>query len=284
MTEDAPNSTTTRWWVAGIVVVIVVIAIVATALLRGGDQETDPAPTPSPDTESSTSTPEDTDGDDQAEGSVSGDAFGRRVVTPGNDRGNPLTDQIHRSDDLCSDQEQARTPEGLEIQRTHNVMTVWSTSDGPSDNTETVPGGYSHTPAGAALAAWNLSTLANAGGDVSTDVLADYMGMSDQDGEEFRRIVEAEGGSQAIGQRQGSDDLMVPDGHRILSCADDLVIVELAKPLGADASGPTDTYWQVMRIPMIWQDGHWEINGQDNNSAVRETINDLGSEWSRWEF
>ncbi|MGP6175495.1 hypothetical protein [Corynebacterium sp. A21] len=281
MKVDAPKNNSARWWIAGIVAVIVVIALVATALLRSGGQS-DPEPITAP--EPSTSAPESTEDEADTESSVSADAFGRRVVTPGNERGNPLTDQLHRTDDLCSDQEQARTLEGLEIQRTHNVMTVWSTSDGPSDNAEAIPEGYSRTPAGAALAAWNLSTLANAGGDVSTDVLADYMGMSDQDGDEFRRIVEEEGGSQAIEQRLGSEDLMVPDGHRILSCADDLVIVELAKPLGADASGPTDTYWQVLRIPMVWQDGHWEINGRDENSAARETINELGSEWSQWDF
>lgn len=283
MDEDAPKNTSARWWILGIVAALVVVAIVATSLLQSGGQN-DPEPTTEPEPEPSTSAPENTEDGAGTESSVSADAFGRRVVTPSNDRGTPLADQLHRTDDLCSDQEQARTPEGLEIQRTHNVMTVWSTSDGPSDNAEAIPEGYSRTPAGAALASWNLSTLANAGGDVSTDVLADYMGMSDQDGDEFRRIVEEEGGSQAIEQRQGSEDLMVPDGHRILSCADDLVIVELAKPLGADASGPTDTYWQVMRIPMIWQDGHWEINGQDNNNAVRETINELGSEWSPWGF
>lgn len=274
----------TSWWILGLVAVIVLVVIIVTAVIRSGGEQPGSDPTSAPEAEPTTSAPNNTDQDGTAQGSVSADAFGRRVVTPANERGNPLTHQVHGSDELCSNQEQVRTPEGLEIQRTYNVMTVWSTSDGPSDNSSAVPEGYSRTPAGAALAAWNLSTLVNAGGDVATDVLADYMGMSDQDGQEFRRIVEEEGGSQALDQRQGSEDLLVPDGHRILSCADDLVIVELAKPLGADASGPTDTYWQVLRIPMTWQDGHWEINGQDNNNAVRETLTELGSEWARWDF
>lgn len=272
------------WWTLGFVAVIVVVVIIVTAVMRSGEKPPDSASTPAPEAEPTTSAPNNTDEDGAAQESVSADTFGRRVVTPANERGNPLTDQVHRSDELCSNQEQVRTPEGLEIQRTHNVMTVWSTSDGPLDTSNAVPEGYSRTPAGAALAAWNLSTLVNAGGGVATDVLADYMGMSDQDGQKFRRIVEDEGSSQALDQRQGSEDLMVPDGHRILSCADDLVIVELAKPLGADATGPTDTYWQVLRIPMIWQDGHWEINGQDDNDAVRETLTELGSEWARWDF
>lgn len=282
MSDDGANRAATRWWILGILAVIVVVAIVATALLRGGGQQTESSSPPQ--AAPSTTAPDTPEDEGETENSVSADAFGRRVVTPSNDRGTPLTDQVHRTGDLCSHQEQVRTPKGLEIQRTHNVMTIWSTSDGPTDTTGVIPEEYSRTPAGAALAAWNLSTLTNAGGDVSTEVLADYMGMSDEDGAEFRRIVKEEGGSAAIGQRQGSEDLMVPDGHRILSCADDLVIVELAKPLGADVSGPTDTYWQVLRIPMIWQGGQWQINGQDDNTAVRETLHELGSEWSRWEF
>jgi hypothetical protein len=84
--------------------------------------------------------------------------------------------------------------------------------------------------------------------------------------------------------REDWKNVTVPDGFRVLSCADDLVNIELAKPLGADVQGPSDKYWQVLRLPMLWQGDHWEINGADDNNVERETINELGSEWSRWEF
>ncbi|MGO3084473.1 hypothetical protein [Ancrocorticia populi] len=272
------------WWILGSITLIVVAVLVVVAVVRGGSQASvsDSTSTPPEETSASSSAPRAPS--ETAEDSISADAFGRKVVTPANGRGNPLSPQTQRNAESCSQEEKNRAPDGLEIQRIHNVMTVWSTSDGPTDISTEVPNGYSRTPAGAALAAWNLSTLVNAGGDVSTDVLADYMGLSEQKGQEFRRVVEEDGGSQSRQQLPGSEALLVPDGHRVVSCTDDLIVVELAKPLGADASGPTEKYWQVMRIPMLWKDGHWEINGKDNNDAFRETVSELGSEWKRWDF
>nr|WP_172688406.1 hypothetical protein [Corynebacterium glutamicum] len=276
-------NTTKKIWIA-IIAVVAIIAVIGVSmwLARGeGDNSEQNLTQP---TEQSSSSPNESSESDTPHSGVSSDAFGRRVVTPSSQQGVALTEQVHQGAEICSPQEQVRAPEQIEIQRTHNVMTVWSVSDGPSDASELIPEGYSHTPTGAALAAWNLFSLTNAGGEVTATVFADYMGLSEQESVEYRAVVEADGGSEAISQRQGSEALLVPDAHRILSCADDLIVVELAKPLGADSSGITDTYWQVLRFPMIWKDDKWEINGKDDNSAVRQTLTDLGSGWTRWEF
>ena len=267
-------------WIAGAVVLVVVVAVAAVLIFRSpAEQANDNADRPAtaaPTTEKVEPA--------HPDGSVTSDMWGRRVVVPANDRGTPRTVDLYMVEDQCSPAEQIRTPEGLEIQRAHGMSTVWSASDGPTGFTGPLPDGYSRTPAGAALAAWNFYSLMNSGGDAATAVLTERAGMSETQSAEFRRILGENGGTASMKAREDWKNVTVPDGFRVLSCADDLVNIELAKPLGADVQGPSDKYWQVLRLPMLWQGDHWEINGADDNNVERETLNELGSEWSRWEF
>ena len=267
-------------WIVGVVALVVVVAVAAVLIFRGPAEQTNdnadrPAPA-APTTEKVESA--------HPDGGVTSDMWGRRVVVPANDRGTPRTATVYAAENQCSPAEQIRTPEGLEIQRAYGMATVWSTSDGPTGFTGPLPDGYSRTPTGAALAAWNFYALMNAGSDAATAVLTERAGMSETQSTEFRRILEENGGSASMEAREDWENVTVPDGFRVLSCADDLVNIELAKPLGADVQGPSDKYWLVLRLPMLWKGDHWEINGADGNDVERETINELGSEWSRWEF
>lgn len=279
MEEQKKTGSSPLVWIAGVVALVAVVAA-AVLIFRGpAEQTTNNAERPAP-AAPSTEKVEPAHPD----GGVTSDMRGRRVLVPANDRGTPRTDAVYAAEDQCSPAEKIRTPEGLEIQRAHGMATVWSTSDGPTGFTGPLPDGYSRTPAGAALAAWNLYALMNAGGDAATAVLTERSGMSQSQRSEFLRILEENGSAASMEARENWENVTVPDGFRVLSCADDLVNIELAKPLGADVQGPSDKYWQVLRLPMLWKGDRWEINGADGNNVERETINELGSEWSRWEF
>lgn len=280
MKEKKSSAVPALAWVLIVAVVLAVGLTLSWLVFRGpAGEEEGVAEAPAT---TSPSMPE--SGPSGQEGGVSSDMWGRRVVVPADDRGDPKTTDLYSTNEQCSPAEEIRVPEGMEIQRTQGASTVWSTSDGPSEITGTLPEGYSRTPAGAALAAWNLYALMNAGGEAGADVIAERTGMSEEKSAEFRQLLEEDGGAGALGQREEWENVAVPDGFRVLSCADDLIIIELAKPLGADVQGPSDKYWQVLRLPMIWEDGHWAINGADNNDVERESISELGAEWSRWEF
>lgn len=274
-------NTAKKIWIAviAVVAIIAVIGVGVWLVQRNDSQEAETLTQPTEET----TTPDREPTTRSTPGELSTDFLGRRVIDYGTGEGNPLTESLYDTPDMCAGAERVRIPEGAEIQRTHEVMTLWTTSDGPSIITNGLPAGYSRTPAGAALAGANINALLGASSDTLTSVLEDGFLWNEDQKEALSAATDqvAEGFSSP---RQGTETIPVPEAFRIVSCAEDLVVVELAQPMNSDLQGPTETYWTVIRLPMVWVNGQWLINSIDSNSTNRGTTQELGGDWVRWDI
>lgn len=268
------NMITKRIWLL-IAIAVLILLVIAGAFLvgRSPEQNSEQSSANSP-----TSTPQSSS---QPEKQLSTDVWGRQIEVVG-DQGKPRADHVRKVSDACTQSERQRPLEDLKIQLAYGTQTVWSSEDGPTTTTDGFPDGYSRSPSGAALAAWNFYAISTAQGSAGQQVLVERTGLSETKKQETRELVAKAG--TVPGSNPGAKYLAVPDAHRVLSCSDDLVVVELAKPLGADAQGPKDKYWQVFRFPMIWVGDHWELNGTQDGAIEQGTESGLNESWLPWHF
>ncbi|AKK10558.1 hypothetical protein [Corynebacterium uterequi] len=144
---------------------------------------------------------------------------------------------------------------------------------GPSSMKRAVPRGYAHSPQGAIMAAINQMTYAMyaQGDEVGEEIdktLWANVPMAQED-REFLGLNERGAVDTARAQT-----LPGASGYRVVSCAKDLVVVELA--FSYDPSGmaaPID----VFRLPMVWRKGDWwaDLAGANSETAVRPGVDSL---------
>lgn len=251
------------------------------ALALGACGKKEPLDEPSPVTEAATPT-SGVDAPAESEPRIFTDALGRKVVDYGNG-GKPLTDKLAEPKDLCSQSEQERAPEGLEIQHVGGVATVWSTSDGPAEVSEVgTPRKYAHTVLGAALAGMNQGALMTARDEEAIySMQHDYYWPPDMQ-EKLDELI------AGVKDRDipPSKVLDVPAvaAHRVVTCSPEQMVIDLAQPRIADDQGVrTELYYQVFRVPLVW-DGDWGLNAIDPNDPWREKFNHLDESWVKWSF
>ena len=272
----------------GIITAIAAIALIAciVAVVTNRSSDDDAEALGEPDTAVSGSESTEQSGNSEngdQEATVISDALGRRVLDYG-DVGKPLTKQSNDAPDLCSEKEKTRAPEGLEIQQVGGVATVWSSSDGPTDTSPAgTPKNHARTVAGAALAAMNFMALSTAHDAQAGEVMKNdfYWGPEMQG-----KIDEALNSAQQQNNTPGKPiDIPAVAAHKVVNCSDDQLVIDLAQPRTADDQGKkTATFYQVVRVPVMWKDGQWKLNALDPNDPFRETVDALDGSWAEWKF
>lgn len=268
-----------RSWVliasAVFVTILLVVGIVALVVRNGQHDQNRSAtsgtpsatPTGAPATASGFGTPE-------------VDSFGRRVDVPNNAYGQTL-DQVgaqHKpSDTDWLTAAPAGTRERGGWQRVYGATVPFSTSDGPTRITDGVPGGYTHTPQGAALAAAFVmyESLARPG---DRRLHEQMVVMTPADLAEFDRL-KAAGKAPDQLPESVTRYMIAPDAFRVVSWAEDLAVVTLATKAEPDKN--RTPRWISSQVAMVWDGTSWRMRLPVDRKVPQETIYSLGG-WTTW--
>lgn len=212
-------------------------------------------------------------------GPPSSDLLGRKVMIPNNPAGQALPQQDPGPRAGCDATDDLVSPTGMMIQLTFSTPNLFSTSDGPSRINGVLAEGYSRTPQGAALAAYNIWQRANLGGDVALTVIKNQ-GVTDP---ATLRSVEDKGIAGSDWSAEDRSKVPAAEAFRILSCDDDFVVTEFATRIFGDETGRfTEPRWATFRFNMAWSDGDWKM--QLLKGAASASKVDSLAGWTQWEF
>ena len=212
-------------------------------------------------------------------GTPTTDFVGRRVMIPNNPAGQPLEQKDPADLGGCDPTRPVVPPAGVMIQRTFDIVNLFSTSDGPARLEGDRAVGYRQSPQGAALAAWNIFKRMGVGGAVSEDVLLNQVVLTDRQ----RNDLEAGGplGGPGIDPAALKHDLAA-EAFRILGCDRDFVSIEYAAIQPGDGKGLfPQRRWLGYRMAAMLRDGDWKFL-PDAAGLAPAPYTALGEEWTRW--
>jgi hypothetical protein len=212
------------------------------------------------------------------------DQHGRRVETPTNPLGQvlPQTGKPSSAATITDPDTAVPAPAGLMWQRVNGFPIPFSTSDGPTSiSADGVPSGFTRTPQGAVLAAWQIGQRAGWGNRTQTTAL-------------LRERIVLSNDSQPVAdgmlgtQRDTIAQLMsrlpqhmfdVPVAVKVSNFDSDYAHVQIASPL---PSGRSDGVVAVaVALDMVWREGTWKWvlpnAGVENGSDVLSL-----SGWTPW--
>ena len=180
-------------------------------------------------------------------GSPTTDAHGRQVMVPINGVGFPLPQNAAASKGFDDPGAFTTPPAGLMWQQTGQVVTPFSTSDGPTRMDGTVPRGFAHTPGGAALAAatytWRIME-----GQLAAEMVEKAV---DPDTEGYAEIKSAAG---AMGPNDSpGKNLPRPSAFKVES---DTCTPERCEPT-ATVKQLDDSTVTIPLMAVEWKDGDW---------------------------
>lgn len=258
---------------AGALALVIVIAAVIIAVTGKDDDTTTAAPAAPT---STASQPMENNGKDGF-GSPTADMLGRKVMHPNNSAGQALPQTASGQRIECDPAAPASSPTGVMIQMTFDTPNLFSTSDGPAKVDGVLARGYSHSPQGATLAAYNIWQRFQLGGDVGTAVMKNQAIVKP----EVLAKLDAEGMSETRASAESRQATPAPSAFRILSCDPDFVVTEYAVRYFGDENGPfQDERWAAFRFNMVWQDGDWKMQFLEG-AASATVITDLTG-WTQW--
>lgn len=217
------------------------------------------------------------------------DLHGRRVETPTNPLGQvlPQTGAASSSSSSSSASADATTsgtvaaPSGLMWQRVYGEPLPFSTSDGPTAiNAQGVPTGFSHTPHGAVLAAWQLTQRATWAPDVQNRALfAEAAVVSDAARPDVETMSnnEAQFNASTPGISPGAFD--VPIAVRVSNYAADYAHVDVAIPTPPERSDGVVAL--SVGIDVVWRDNTWKWVVPPAGTDASSPITNIDG-WSTW--
>lgn len=278
-TSTAKNSRRRLTIGAIIVVVVLIAAAVAWSLIRDNDSDAPDEPAAAP-----TETPQDSSGDDGED--VSGAYVGNTQRhwprdemplddsgwgTPGEYATDPLgrplwIPEIHDGD-IPNEQKKKDAPGkcddttlsgGVQQQYANGRFLAVNDSAGPFNTDYGVPAEFAHSPQGAIMAAINAVSFSYPD---NYDEIGLWAAQKVWDSERSRDVRRAEYPDN------NSDILTEPaaPSYNVLSCSDDVVVVELSTA----RENAEEQEVGVYRIPMIWRDGDWmAVVGPEDESGL----------------
>lgn len=208
------------------------------------------------------------------------DQHGRRVETPTNPLGQVLPQTGPSSPSTAPADGSVPAPAGLMWQRVNGMPLPFSTSDGPTSiSADGVPGGFSHTPQGALLAAWQIGQRAawapdNQAQAVITQravvgpaaaAVADRMNHNDAQLQQLRPQLPARMFDTPIAVKVENYDA-------------DYAHVQFASPNDPDVFSPIAA---TVPFDMVWRDGTWKWVVPNDGTNPGTPIDNLAG-WSRW--
>ncbi|MCK5756071.1 MAG: hypothetical protein KAH46_25550 [Mycobacterium sp.] len=214
------------------------------------------------------------------------DLHGRRVETPTNPLGQvlPQTGAASPSSSASGDASTSGTvaaPSGLMWQRVYGEPLPFSTSDGPTAiNAQGVPTGFSHTPQGAVLAAWQLTQRATWAPDVQNRALfAQAAVVSDAARPDVETMSnnEAQFNASTPGISPGAFD--VPIAVRVSNYAADYAHVDVAIPTPPERSDGVVAL--SVGIDVVWRDNTWKWVVPPAGTDASSPITNIDG-WSTW--
>ncbi|QIS23641.1 hypothetical protein [Nocardia terpenica] len=258
---------TTMVLAAGFVMIVAVAAIGVVLARHTGDAArsatgaTTTAPT------SSSARPTDAAGG--GFGPMSADALGRPVAHPNNPAGQPLSQTpLQRGEyrcDLPPNCPPVESPAGVMWQEVKPWVLPFSTSDGPARMDGPLAVGFSRTPQGAALAAWQIVSRATSSRQNLDVVVARQTVGAPEDLARLkaRRDWDATG-SAPLGER--------PSAFRVTAYQDGFASIQYAVP----ASG----VFTVIVLEAVWQDGDWKFRAPHIPARPQSVLTLAG--WTQW--
>ncbi|MBM4479804.1 hypothetical protein MWT96_24875 (plasmid) [Prescottella equi] len=254
-------------WAFCAVLAVVVAAAVVIAVTRDNDSGNTAGP--------QTSVPSTTAPAPAAPGTQFGvpssDIFGRVVAQPVNPRGEALPQapadrsQFRQGDPVAA-------PDGMMWQQVGPFVLPFSTSAGPARIDGPIARGYTQTPQGAALAAWQASWRINIDPE-SLDAVFD------------NQIEPSTRGNKALwAPKQWLDwsqypQQYRPDAFRVTGWSDDnsYAVIEYAL---RDMRTGTQTGWFTARFEVVWQDGDWKLR-RPSTQLPPQNLTSLAG-WTQW--
>ena len=209
------------------------------------------------------------------------DSRGRRVDTPTNPLGQVLPQNGTRPKNSDDPTGAVPPPDGLMWQRVYGATIPFSTSDGPTAiSADGVPSGFSHTPQGVVLAAWQIGQRATWAPDSQATALFKRAAVVSQ---AARPVVEQMESNQA--QLSAAEPDLPPEMRdipiavRVTSYSDDFAHVEFAQGLTR-----TDGFTAASSaLDMVWQDGDWKWVVPDKGQEPGQLlIGTSGDGWTPW--
>lgn len=266
-----------KWWAAGTAALVVVLVAVAFAWFAGGsDTPAGPAAT------SPTSAPVVAKGNNGESGFAdpATDTFGRKISVPNNPAGQPLPQRDPGPRIECDLGQLPTASGGMSIQRNFDLVMLYSETDGPARIEGDVALGYSQSPQGAALAAWNIWHRLRVGGDVTKAVMLEQT-VHDA---AMQAKLETESIPESTRTVEQQRMQFAPDGFRVLSCDPDYAVIELALRQVADENGALAApRWVGMQWTMLWRDGDWKMQTADD-AGKAGTVHTSLDGFTSWQF
>ncbi|WP_067471607.1 hypothetical protein [Nocardia amamiensis] len=263
------NNRTTLVLAAGFLgfVVIASAGILGYRALGGHDDDAQPQSRPSASAAPTTTAPNAPGGF----GPPSADMLGRPVAHPNNAAGQALPQKpVSRDDYRCDTPPNCpapAAPESVMWQEVKPWVLPFSTSDGPARVEGPLAEGYTRTPQGAALAAWQIVWRAASSREVFDAVMAHQIVGTPEDLAQMRATKQWDySGTSALALR--------PSGFRITGWQGDFAAIQYAVP--AHSPG----VWNVVPIEVVWQDGDWRMRAP-HTPAAKLTVVSL-SGWTTW--
>lgn len=207
------------------------------------------------------------------------DYLGREVLEPNNPLGESLGEVRDVTSGTCSEGEKGSAAD-VSIQGTLPA-TLWSTEDGPSKLDNGVPTGYSKSPRGGVLAAWNYWVLTNRTDDVGWEVLDNHLELTEEESESIDSEPRT---SEPVDPESPSMKQIAPTAYKVTSCSDDYIVFDVARSVDYNDSGErlSDPEYVSLRMAVVWKDGDWKLqmSSIENSPLAVEDIDG----WAKWNF
>lgn len=220
---------------------------------------------------------------DDAFGIPTTDLHGRRIETPTNPLGQVLPQTATTSSDTTITDPDASLdpPRGLMWQRVNGAPLPFSTSDGPTTiSSAGVPAGFSHTPQGAVLAAWQIYQRAGWGTlEQTTSVLDQHAVITPESQPVTDRMINGRDQIEAIRPQLPAGMFDVPVAVKVVNYDADYAHIQVAIPATPNRSDGVVA--STIALDVVWRDNTWKWVVPNDGVNPGSSVTSL-SGWSRW--
>lgn len=284
--QSSGYKTTTLLMSASLIGVIILAAIVVA--VTGNDDGDSAAPPPAfpqgtgqpsaqPAPPSATELPAD------AFGIPTTDLHGRRIETPSNPLGQvlPQTAKPSPATTITDPDAPLEAPKGLMWQRVNGAPVPFSTSDGPTSlSKQGVPAGFSHTPQGAVLAAWQIWQRAAWGTFEQTKTVIDERAViTEQSQPVTDRLINGRGTVEQLRSQLPPGMFDVPVAVKVSNYDSDYAHIQIASPASENRSDGVLAV--AYSFDMVWRANTWKWVVPNDGVNTGSMVLSL-SGWSQW--
>lgn len=206
-------------------------------------------------------------------GVPSADQLGRAVARPNNPAGQPLAQSpVPHGDYSCPSAPNCPVvdaPAGMMWQQVTPYVLPFSTSDGPAKVDGVLASGYTRTPQGAALAAWQIPWRAGISRAIYDVVLSTQTVGSAQD---FAALAPKKDWDYS----HNPTLFLHPSAFRLTSWDGTHAVVQYALP------DKTPNAWYVAQFDVMWSGGDWKLRAPERSANSHKIALASLVGWTSW--